>query len=289
MRGDSSGFVCDASHSPAPERCAWRALAILRSLFKVLDKKMFESYQDIFSKRADSYHAAMEACPDARAEEFEHAVRALALDPHGLICDVPAGGGYLRDYVPVPAEFTFVETSSYFAERCPRGEGCRVVEGSLESLPLATDSTDYALSLAAFHHLPDKEATLREFARVVRPGGRVVVADVEEGTGTGRFLNEFVDEFNSMGHEGRFLDEDFYGAFSSAGLKLREVRRPDLRWRFGDEIEMASFCRRLFGLDLATDGDVIDGIRKHLGYAKDGAGVAMEWQLSYAVADLVES
>ena len=138
---------------------------------------------------------------------------------------------------------------------------------------------------AAFHHVLDKTATLSEFARVVRPGGRVVVADVEDGTGTGRFLNEFVDEFNSMGHDGRFLDQQFYDAFDRAGLVLREVRRPDLRWRFSDELEMAAFCRRLFGLDLASDDDVIGGIRTHLGYDHNETGVAMEWQLAYVVAE----
>jgi ArsR family transcriptional regulator len=54
----------------------------------------------------------------------------------------------------------------------------RVVEGRVEELPLPDASLDLALVVHLLHHVADPSAALAEVARVLRPGGRVVIADV---------------------------------------------------------------------------------------------------------------
>lgn len=46
-----------------------------------------------------------------------------------------------------------------------------------QSLPFADAAFDGAVLLNSLHHLPDPRAALREAARVVRPGGRLVVIE----------------------------------------------------------------------------------------------------------------
>lgn len=46
------------------------------------------------------------------------------------------------------------------------------------ALPLPDGSVDRALSAAVWHHLADPQGAARELARVLRPGGRVVVSDL---------------------------------------------------------------------------------------------------------------
>jgi ubiquinone/menaquinone biosynthesis C-methylase UbiE len=50
--------------------------------------------------------------------------------------------------------------------------------GDARALPFAAASFDVVLTRYSFHHLPDPETVLAEMARVCRPGGRIVVADV---------------------------------------------------------------------------------------------------------------
>ncbi|MBX3463306.1 MAG: metalloregulator ArsR/SmtB family transcription factor [Planctomycetes bacterium] len=50
--------------------------------------------------------------------------------------------------------------------------------GDLEALPLADAEVDAAFSSLVWHHLADHDAVAREVYRVLRPGGRVVVADL---------------------------------------------------------------------------------------------------------------
>jgi len=142
---------------------------------------MFDTYSDIFQKRADRYHAAMAAFPMARRQEFQHAAQRLALTPGSAVCDIPAGGGYLADFIDgCQVCFHFLETSHEFAVQCPRSSRHRVIECALAgTLPLADNSMDRVLSLAALHHVNNKPGIYREFKRILRRGGKLVIADVE--------------------------------------------------------------------------------------------------------------
>lgn len=53
--------------------------------------------------------------------------------------------------------------------------GVRYVPGSAEDLPVATGSADYALLFCSWHHVQDKPGAVRELARVLAPGGRLLL------------------------------------------------------------------------------------------------------------------
>ena len=59
-----------------------------------------------------------------------------------------------------------------------RAEHALFVNGDAESLPLATDSVDVLLSLETSCTYPDLERFYREVARVLRPGGTFLYADL---------------------------------------------------------------------------------------------------------------
>ena len=58
----------------------------------------------------------------------------------------------------------------------PRGVETR--RGDLEALPLDDDTLDVAILSLVLHYVPDPGLALAEAARVVRPGGRVLVMDM---------------------------------------------------------------------------------------------------------------
>jgi ubiquinone/menaquinone biosynthesis C-methylase UbiE/DNA-binding MarR family transcriptional regulator len=105
------------------------------------------------------------------------------LDPDVAVGDLGCGSGrlaatiapYARSVVAVDASPEMLDVAR---SRLAGFANVDVVEGRIEDLPLASGSLDLALVVHLLHHVADPSAALAEVARVLRPGGRVVIADV---------------------------------------------------------------------------------------------------------------
>ena len=92
----------------------------------------------------------------------------------GYVADIGAGEGRFRDVAPDVC-------SSYVAVDVLRHDGlplgARFVQADLdrEAIPLPDGSVDAAVAVETIEHLENPRAFLRELARIVRPGGWVVV------------------------------------------------------------------------------------------------------------------
>lgn len=75
-----------------------------------------------------------------------------------------------------------------------RARGVRVVQGVAEQLPFATNSFDFALSVATICFLDDVRAMLREARRVIKPDGCLVLGFIDRGSSMGQeYLNQQPD------------------------------------------------------------------------------------------------
>lgn len=63
-------------------------------------------------------------------------------------------------------------------ERCADNPGIRLFEAGAESIPVADGAVDRAVSLQVFEYVSDLPGALREVARTLRPGGRLVIGDM---------------------------------------------------------------------------------------------------------------
>jgi demethylmenaquinone methyltransferase/2-methoxy-6-polyprenyl-1,4-benzoquinol methylase len=91
------------------------------------------------------------------------------------------GGGTGRGIRAVEApERLVVDAARGMLRRVPAGiDG---VAGDATRLPLRADSVDAVLVVDALHHMPDHAAVLAEIARVLRPGGVLVVREFDPTT-----------------------------------------------------------------------------------------------------------
>jgi len=66
------------------------------------------------------------------------------------------------------------------------GPGVQTVRAAGEALPLATGSCDVAICLSSIRHVRDRDLTLTELRRVVRPGGSLVIVELDPGASAQR-------------------------------------------------------------------------------------------------------
>ncbi|MGI0148560.1 MAG: methyltransferase domain-containing protein, partial [Thermoplasmata archaeon] len=59
-----------------------------------------------------------------------------------------------------------------------RAKRVQILEGDAASLPIPAGSADVVIANGLLRFVPDKAAVLRGMARVVRPGGRLLLADI---------------------------------------------------------------------------------------------------------------
>lgn len=238
--------------------------------------KLIKSYQEHFDRRGSSYDLAMRRDPDARQQEFAQAIAAAKLQTGMVVADVPAGGGYLKRYLPAGCTWVGHEPCASFTNH-----GAAESKGvDLLPLPWRDAGVDVAISLAGVHHIEDKQPLFAEFLRIVKPGGRLVVSDVATGSAVAHFLDGYVGAHNSTGHEGVYLGEGTLAELGAAGWSVESHRIQDFHWVFPDRGAMAAFCHELFDLRTSTVADTQAAIETQLGVTDLPNGtVGMAWSL----------
>lgn len=132
--------------------------------------------------------------------------------PHGSLLDVGGGTGALarRLSVALESDVTVLDPTPEMLAYLPDAERVKGVLGVAESMPFDDDRFDAVIVTDAFHHFRDQPGAVREFARVVRPGGGVVVTDLDP---SGIVMRVIAYGEKLLGEPGAFLTPDQMCAF----------------------------------------------------------------------------
>lgn len=105
------------------------------------------------------------------------------LDPDWVVGDLGCGTGQVSEVLaPFVGQVVAVDSSTEMLQAARarlRGQAnVTLRRGALERLPLEADELHAAVLILVLHHTADPARVLAEAVRVVRPGGRLVIADM---------------------------------------------------------------------------------------------------------------
>lgn len=250
---------------------------------------MFKQYEEIFNERGALYNKAMKLCPDARGKERDELINRLQLHDNLLLCDIPAGGGYVADGIcqvyKDKINIVNIEPSLVFVRGISQQHVS--VVGQAESIPLASNSMDRVSSLTGLHHMIDKQVLFNEVARILKSDGLFAVADVQVDTSPARFLNDAVDRLTETGHEGIFLGPDeLTQRLTDAGFVNIQEELVAYTWDFPNHEILVQYCKDLFGMVRATEVQIDTEIQHALKVIDHESSAHLEWCLVYAVGQM---
>jgi ubiquinone/menaquinone biosynthesis C-methylase UbiE len=145
----------------------------------------YERDVQAFNDRAASYEAGR--LGQLHRDFADRAIRiALAVAPApARVLDVGSGTGYalrqLAVALPNATELTGVDAAPEMVRVASEAGGdsrVRFIQGTAEELPVPDGSVDLVISTTSFDHWANQRAGLAECARVLAPGGHLVLSDL---------------------------------------------------------------------------------------------------------------
>lgn len=152
------------------------------------DGKALRAVLDQRRQKSRLAHDALADRWSAVGEEFalgtlRAELLALAWPAGGKVADLGCGAGFLAGWLAAHGgDVVAVDHSERMlgaARRAAKGGRIAFRQGELDALPLQDGELDAAFSNLVWHHLPDHDAAARETLRALRPGGVVVVGELE--------------------------------------------------------------------------------------------------------------
>jgi ubiquinone/menaquinone biosynthesis C-methylase UbiE len=126
-------------------------------------------------------------------------------------------------------DVTGVDASPWMLERAAaKSKTVPLVEGTIDALPFPDNSFDGAVCALLFDHLPSIDGAIGELARVVRPGGRVLISNIHPTmalTGANAAFRDVNGDPNFM-RSYHHPVSSYIAAFRTHGLTVVDCREP---------------------------------------------------------------
>jgi ubiquinone/menaquinone biosynthesis C-methylase UbiE len=162
----------EVSRTPAADQDSRRAKTVVARR-QTASQRFFESAAGRWDTvRADLFGRAFHL----------HAIAGL-LDHRWTVGDLGCGTGQLASALaPFVSRVIAVDRSAEMLAAARRRlrdwPAVELRRGDLEALPVVDAELDAAMVMLVLHHVPDPAAVLRDAARALRPGGRLLVLDM---------------------------------------------------------------------------------------------------------------
>lgn len=196
-----------------------------------------------FARQAQRY---AESSLHARGDTLRNIVDLASPQGGEVVLDVGTGAGFTA-FSLAPATNLVVATDITremleTARRLASERGLPNLQWALvaaEALPFGDGVFDLVTCRFASHHFVDLRGAMREFARVTKPGGRVMICDSVAPEGMEEFMNQ-LEVQRDRTHIWDYPASAWPGIMEQAGLRVREMAQGKNPQEFSDWVQKAA-------------------------------------------------
>lgn len=195
-----------------------------------------------FTRTAEAFSTFALSTRSAEAEKLAGLLLAdFPLAPAAVALDVACGPGTFTLVLARKVQFVYgVDLTSAMLEQAAAAAAAaqlsnlRFHTADAAALPFAAARFDLAVCGYSLHHMPDPAAAVAEMARVVRPGGRIGLADLIVPTGADAELHNRIERVRDDSHAATLSREGIVALAEAAGLRVRAAQLDERRRDFDE-------------------------------------------------------
>ncbi len=242
--------------------------------------------RDEFTRQAETFSASSAITDAALTQRF---VDALGEAARGSVLDVACGPGILTAAVAKAARdvVAFDLTPQMLkkaAQRCNEAELTNVSfrEGSANELPFANAAFDAVVTRLSVHHFERRAQVMSEIFRVLRPGGRFVVADVISSEVPAESeLQNAIEILRDPSHVRMLPGSELTALVKDAGFAIEQLTTWDKPREFEEWIGIVNDPSRVPPLRAVVRALAHAGASAGIGLALDGEQIRLfhRWNL----------
>jgi ubiquinone/menaquinone biosynthesis C-methylase UbiE len=214
-----------------------------RKFFMTLNNGIKQSVQQAFANAAANYSTST---VHASGADLATMVQSANLTSETVVLDAGCGAGHtalaFAPHVQRVIAYDLTPPMLAQVEKLATERGITNVQtqqGDVEHLPYDAASFDLIVSRYSAHHWVQPEAALREFARVLKPGGQFILSDVvaPDGDYTADTFLQTLELLRDPSHVRDHAAQAWLTMLEDAGFGAEVVTRFDIPLHFGQWLQ----------------------------------------------------
>lgn len=171
-----------------------------------------------------------------KEEYLNYTLSCVAPDKQDIILEVAAGtcacgrsfAPFARTVVCLDATLPMLTVGKEKADRdCMNN--MIFIKGYAEELPFLNDNFDIVFSRLAFHHFTDPNVVFSEMVRVLRPGGKLVLIDMEAADEELRTAEDKIETQRDPSHVKNMSRNEMLHLFATHDLSVEKCEKTEMR------------------------------------------------------------
>ena len=220
-------------------KCGYETIFYPRERDSIMKPANLEAIQHSFTIQAPNFES--QTVNFSKEEYLNYTISRVASKGQDSVLEVAAGtcacgrsfAPLVQSVVCLDATPSMLQIGKQEAEKSHLNN-MTFVKGYAEELPFLNDSFTIVFSRLAFHHFTDTDAVFSEMVRVLKPGGKLVMIDMEAADEPLRKTEDEIETLRDPSHVKNMSKNEMLELFTAHSLQIEECETTKIQQKLNN-------------------------------------------------------